>query len=587
MKTNVLYYGDNLDILRRYVQDATVDLVYLDPPFNSNRDYNVIFKDESGQKSDAQIVAFDDTWHWGPGPEAHYAYLTNTALNHGAVPAPVSSIIAALRTGIGENQMMAYLVEMAVRLVELHRVLKPTGSLYLHCDPTASHYLKVLLDAIFDVRNFRNEIVWRRTGAHGSTRSFGPIHDTLLFYARGAAPYFYQLKRPYMRGHVARRYRPDAEGRLKFSSGGNILTGAGATGGESGKAWRRFDPSAKNRHWAIPSDIAQQMPPPFDNMGVLAKLDALYEAGLVEIHPDAAWPTPVRFLDNQDGQPLQDMWSYQPYTDGTVHATPAGVDEDVKWLGPTDPERLGYQTQKPLGLLARVIESSCPPEGVVLDPFCGCGTALVAAQKLDRKWIGIDVTYLSIAVMKARLKDSFGLSDVEVIGQPTEVEGARAMLVGAGLEGQYQFQWWALDLVGAQPQGDTKKKGADKGVDGIINFTGAGGKMESVIVSVKSGHVGAAMIQQFKGAMETHGAAMGLFVTLEEPTGPMKQEAAIAGTYHSEVSGKDYPRLQILTIRELLEEHRKPDLPLLVLPTYQRAERVEKKAAEQGELFGS
>ena len=204
VKTNVLYYGDNLDILRRYVQDATVDLVYLDPPFNSNRDYNVIFKDESGQKSDAQIVAFDDTWHWGPGPEAHYAYLTNTGLNHGAVPAPVSTIVAALRAGIGENQMMAYLVEMAVRLVELHRVLKPTGSLYLHCDPTASHYLKVVLDAIFGPQNFRNDIVWKRFNFHADAKRFGRVTDRILFYSE--TPDF--LFNPRSRKSTRRRSSP-------------------------------------------------------------------------------------------------------------------------------------------------------------------------------------------------------------------------------------------------------------------------------------------------------------------------------------------------------------------------------------------
>jgi DNA modification methylase len=548
VKTDVLYYGDNLDILRRYIPDASVDLVYLDPPFNSNRDYNVIFKDESGRKSDAQIVAFDDTWHWGPGPEAHYAYLTNTGLNHGQVPSPVSTIVAALRAGIGENQMTAYLVEMAVRLVELHRVLRPTGSLYLHCDPTASHYLKIILDAVFDVRNFRNEVTWKRFSAKNDSKQYGRGHDVLLYYTKGPNRTWNVLYGPFEMDYVDENYRYVEPGTGRRYRRGDLT--ANKPGGDVDYEWHAMRPY-KGRHWAYSA----------------ANLDQMLAEGRIEFR-STGMPVYKRYLDEQPGVPLQDLW-----TDIRLHAG--------------SNERLGYPTQKPIALLERIIAASSNPGDIVLDPFCGCGTALVAAEKLGRRWIGIDVTYLSIAVMKARLKDSFGLSDVEVIGQPTEVEGARAMLVGTGLEGQYQFQWWALDLVGAQPQGDTKKKGADKGVDGIVNFTGAGGKMESVIVSVKSGHVGAAMIQQFKGAMETHGAAMGVFITLEEPTGPMKQEAAIAGRYHSEVSGKDYPRLQILTIRELLEEHRKPDLPLLVLPTYQRAERVEKKAAEQAEMFGS
>jgi site-specific DNA-methyltransferase (adenine-specific) len=235
------------------------------------------------------------------------------------------------------------------------------------------------------------------------------------------------------------------------------------------------------------------------------KLHQYIAEGRIFFTPNG-FPRLKRYLDEMEGIPLQDLWADK------------GVQPVVSW----SKEGLGWATQKPVALLERIISASTNPGDIVLDPFCGCGTALVAAEKLGRRWIGIDVTYLSIAVMKARLKDSFGLSLVEVIGQPTEVEGARAMLVGTGLEGQYQFQWWALDLVGAQPQGGAQKKGADKGIDGIINFTGAGGKMESVIVSVKSGGVGAAMIQQLKGAMETHSAAMGLFITLDEPTGPMK-----------------------------------------------------------------
>ncbi len=550
METNVLYYGDNLDILRRYIPAESVDLVYLDPPFNSNASYNVIFKDESGRKSDAQIVAFEDTWHWGPGPEAHYAYLTNTGLNHGKVPSPVSTIVAALRAGIGENQMMAYLVEMAVRLVELHRVLKPTGNLWLHCDPTASHYLKVLLDAIIGPENLRNEIVWKRTTAHSDSKRAGRIHDVLLFYGKSPVTVWNKVFQPYEEEYVEKYYRYKEPDGRRYASGDVAAAGPGPARVFRGEL-REPPPGS---HWRFTQE----------------KLDQFIAEDRIYFTANG-FPRYKRYLDEMEGTPLQDIWADK------------GVQPVVSWSN----EGLGYPTQKPVALLERIIAASSNPGDVVLDPFCGCGTATVAAQKLDRKWIGIDVTYLSIAVMKARLKDSFGLSDVEVIGQPTEVEGARAMLVGTGLEGQYQFQWWALDLVGAQPQGGPQKKGADKGVDGVINFTGAGGKMESVIVSVKSGGVGAAMIQQLKGAMETHGAAMGLFITLEEPTGPMKHEAAIAGTYHSEVSGKDYPRLQIMTIRELLEEHRKPDLPLLVLPTFQRAERVEKKAAEQQqELFG-
>ncbi len=548
MKTDVLYYGDNLEILRKYVSDGSVDLVYLDPPFNSNRDYNVIFKDESGRKSDAQLLAFEDTWHWGPDAEAQYAYLTNTARNGGRVPSTVSTIVAALRSGIGENQMMAYLVEMAVRLVELHRVLKPTGSLYLHCDPTASHYLKVLLDAIFDARNFRNEISWKRSSGKNDPKRYGRVHDVILYYSRSESVAWNNQYGPFEADYVAENYRYVEEATGRRYRRDNLT--ANKAGGDVDYEFHGMRPY-QGRHWAYSK----------------ANMDKMLAEGRIEFR-STGMPVYKRYLDEQPGVPLQDLW-----TDIRLHTG--------------SNERLGWDTQKPLALLERIISASSNPGDIVLDPFCGCGTALVAAQKLGRRWIGIDITYLSIAVMKARLKDSFGLPDVEVIGQPTEVDGARQLLKGAGLEGQYQFQWWALDLIGAQPQGGTQKKGADKGIDGVISFsTGPRGEVGRALVSVKSGGVNSSMIRDLKGVLEREKAEIGLFVTLDEPSAPMRLEAATAGVYHSDLSGRDYQKIQILTIAELLEEHRRPDLPLLVLPTYQRAERVEKKAAEQAELFG-
>jgi DNA modification methylase len=546
VQTNVLYYGDNLDILRRYIPDESVDLIYLDPPFNSNRDYNVIFKDESGNNTDAQLLAFEDTWHWGPDAEAQYAYLTITAHNQGRVPSTVSTIVAALRSGIGENQMMAYLVEMAVRLVELHRVLKPTGALYLHCDPTASAYLKVLLDGIFGPKCFQNEIVWKRTSSHNDSVRFGRVHDVLLFYGKGERPPFNVLRTTLDETYVEKVYtRVD----------------------ESGRRYRLDNISAPGGRGPIYEwgGITQAWRYTKENM------ERLHREGRIRTYPDgrAMINAYVRYLDESEGQPVQDWW------------------DDIGVIAAPAKERLGYPTQKPVALLERIISASSNPGDVVLDPFCGCGTALVAAQKLERRWIGIDVTYLSIAVMRARLKDSFGLADVEVIGQPTEVEGARAMLQGTGLEGQYQFQWWALDLIGAQPVGGVQKKGADRGIDGVISFsTGPRGEVGRALVSVKCGSVNSSQVRDLKGVLDREKAEIGLFVTLEEPSGPMHMEATTAGVYHSELSGRDYPRIQILTIRELLEENRHPELPVLVLPAYQQAEKVEKASPGQREMFG-
>ena len=551
MKTNVLYYGDNLDILRRYIPDESVDLVYLDPPFNSNRDYNVIFKDESGRKSDAQLLAFEDTWHWGPSAEATYTYLTNTARHDGRIPSKVSTIIAALRAGIGENQMMAYLVEMTVRLVELHRVLKPTGSLYLHCDPTASHYLKLVLDAIFDVRNFVNEIIWKRSDAHNDygqgAKHLGRLHDVILSYRRSDAATFNPLYTPLSQVTTDTWYKHVEPGTGRRYNLADITGPGGAAKGNP-----QYEFLGITRYWRYSRE----------------RMQALYDQGLIVQRKPGTVPALKRYLDESKGVALQDVWS------------------DIDMLrGLAKGERLGWATQKPLALLERILAISSNPDDVVLDPFCGCGTALVAAQKLNRRWIGIDVTYLSIAVMRARLKDSFGLEAIEVIGQPTEVEGARQLAQAP--DGRYQFQWWALNLIDAKPLGGVEKKGSDRGIDGSITFTDQNRELHTVLVSVKSGSVNSGMVRDLKGTLEREKAAIGLFITLEEPTREMHLEADTAGLFHSELWNRDYPRIQIISIRELLEEGKRPLLPPFVLPTYQQSEKITiKKAAEQGELFG-
>jgi site-specific DNA-methyltransferase (adenine-specific) len=586
LQANVLYYGDNLEILRKYIPDASVDLIYLDPPFNSNRDYNVIFRDESGNRSDAQLLAFEDTWHWGPSAESTYRYLTNTAHHEGRVPDKVSTIIAALRSGIGSNQMMAYLVEMAVRLVELHRVLKPTGSLYLHCDPTASHYLKILLDAIFEPTNFRNEIIWRRTGSNNNAKRFGPIHQTVFYYAKSDATQFHQVLLPYTKAYVDEAFT-QRDDRGLFQS--VALTGPGTRTGESGKPWRGYDPTTVGRHWQPASYLYKKYKEltrkDLADWPLLERLDRLDEVGLIHRPTPKSVPRYRFYLDDAPGVPAQDIWAHQPGTRGAVHGADQEIDEDVSWLNVRDAERLGWPTQKPVGLLKRIIRASSEPGDVVLDPFCGCGTAVIAAQDLERRWIGIDITYLSIAVMKARLKDSFGI-EAPIIGQPTEVEGARQLAQGD--DGRYQFQWWALNLIDARPLGGSEKKGADRGIDGRLTFTiGPKGEMGQALVSVKSGKVNSAMVRDLKGTIEREKAEIGLFITLEDPTNEMELEATTAGFYTSPIDGRDYPRIQILTIRELLEEHKKPMLPLLILSPYQQAERIpSKRAAEQQELFG-
>jgi site-specific DNA-methyltransferase (adenine-specific) len=560
--TNLLYYGDNLDILRRYIPEESVDLIYLDPPFNSNQSYNVIFKDESGHNSDAQLLAFEDTWHWGPSAEATYAYLTETGRHQGRIPDTVSTIVAALRSALGENQMMAYLVEMAVRLTELHRTMTLTGSLYLHCDPTASHYLKLLMDSIFGPLNFRSEIVWKRTFAHGGARRYGPVHDVILFYSRSDNYTWTPQYTPYSADYLNFFRHEDPDGRRYQAV---ILTGSGIRHGDSGLPWRGIDPTTINRHWAVPGFLRDHLihPRPATTQEALDRLDSM---GRI------LWPNKVggsprlkQYVDDLPGAPLQDVWTDMP-----------PISAQAK-------ERLGYPTQKPLALLERIILSSSRPGDVVLDPFCGCGTAVVGAEKLGRKWIGIDVTYLSIAVMRARLKDVFDLDDVAVIGQPTEVEGARQLAQSPA--GRYQFQWWALGLVDAQPVGGVQKKGADRGIDGVITFSDERHALQTVVGSVKSGHVNSSMVRDLKGTLDREKAAMGLFVTLEESTREMTLEASTAGLYHSDLWNRDYPKLQILSIRELLSG-RHPELPPSRQAPFQKAQPHREAAGEQERLFG-
>jgi site-specific DNA-methyltransferase (adenine-specific) len=292
-----------------------------------------------------------------------------------------------------------------------------------------------------------------------------------------------------------------------------------------------------------------------------------------------------RYLTPSDGTAVGDVWAFQPNTEGTVFGCGAGIDDDVRWLSPRDQERLGRPTQKPLGLIERIVGASSAPGDLGLDPFCGCGTAIVAAQKLDRRWIGIDVTYLAIATMRTRMRDHFPeLGEVPIIGTPTDLYGARKLATETE-NGRYQFQWWAVDAIGATPRGDDRKKGADQGIDGVITFSDVGGQLRTVIVSVKSGGPRADDVRVLKAVMEQQKAAMGILVTLEDPTKPMVKEAVEAGFWHSILYDSDYARIQIITARQILEEGRKPDVPPLVAPQYRQAGQIRGESADQVGMF--
>ena len=525
---NTMYYGDNLDILRshEYFPNECVDLIYLDPPFNSNRNYNVLFKAESGADSEAQITAFEDTWHWGETALATFFDLVRDA------PANVSTAIKALKDLIGHNQMMAYLVMMAARLIELQRVLKPTGSFYLHCDPTASHYLKILLDAIFGTENYRNEIVWQRAPSKGlASRRLPTNHDVILAYQKTQQA-FWNADEMFVPYDINNLDEKTLEQYSKFDEDGRRYRLASLINPNKNRPNLTYEFLGVTRVWRWTKERMQQA----------------YEDGLVVQTKPGNVPSQILYLDEQKGKPLGDIWT------------------DIPPLQGDSAEKLSYPTQKPEALLERIIRAGSNEGDIVLDPFCGCGTTIAAAQKLNRRWTGIDITHLSIALQKYRLQNQFELvsgSDYDVIGEPVTVDAARALAHDPDNEGRYQFEWWALSLIGAKPtngqSGSRKgKKGADRGIDGIINFfeEGASGKpiAATVVVQVKSGKVTSRDIRDLKGTVEREEAAIGVFITLEKPTQAMLKEALLAGYYESPGRrDKRYRKIQILTIGDLLE----------------------------------
>jgi DNA modification methylase len=476
---NKLYYGDNLDILRENVGTESVDLIYLDPPFNSNRRYSVLFKEKTGNEAQAQIEAFDDTWTWSQDSEAAYVELLN-----GNAPNRVKDAVEAMRKLLGDNDVLAYLVMMAVRLVELRRVLKTDGSLYLHCDPTASHYLKIILDAIFGPKNFQNEIVWCYEIGGRSKKRWARKHDVLLFYSKSNDFYFdwTAVKAPRKAGtHM--RVAIDQDGREYQEK----------TDSKTGKVYKYYLDEG-----AIPPD---------------------FWIGIQQLNREAA-------------------------------------------------ERLGYPTQKPLALLERLIAASSEPGDVMLDPFCGCGTSVDAAQKLGRKWIGIDITTLAVDLIDARLRHTYGeqiRGTYEILGIPRDQAGATALFKRS----PFEFERWAVMLVDGQPN---EKQVGDRGIDGVIRIAiDAKGNSEKVLISVKGGATNPGHVRDLLGTVESQRAAMGVFISMNTPTTRMLEAANHSGIY-KHVDGRSYPKIQIITIVDLLDGKR-PQIPATLLPYFQAVKR--------------
>ncbi len=514
IEKNKLYYGDNLEVLQRYVKDESVDLVYLDPPFNSRQDYNVLFAEKDGSQSSSQIHAFEDTWEWNIDAQRSYELIVEQG-------GRVADALRAFKTFLFNSDMMAYLAMMAPRLVELKRVLKETGSIYLHCDPTASHYLKILMDAVFGPQFFRNEIIWKRSHAHSDSKQgaqhFGRITDTLLFYSRGAKTTWNALYTPYDQKYIERDYRRlDADGRRYRID--NLQGPGGAAKGNPS-----YEVMGVTRYWRYSKEKMEKL---------------IAEGRVIQTRPGAV-PQYKRYLDEMPGVGVQNLW------------------DDLPNINNRSNEMLGYGTQKPEALLERIINASSNEGDVVLDPFCGCGTSVQVAQRLNRRWIGIDITHLAIGLIKKRLSDAFGpeiKNTYEVIGEPTDYAGAAQLAE----EDKYQFQWWALGQAGARPT--DQKKGADRGIDGRLYFhDDDSGKSKQIIFSVKAGNVTVSQVRDLRGVLEREKAEIGVFLTFDEPTKPMNKEAAEAGFYKSS-DGSTYARLQILTIQQILDG-KQPEYP--------------------------
>jgi DNA modification methylase len=474
---NYLYYGDNLPILRDYIGDESIDLIYLDPPFKSNQDYNVLFTEQDGARAAAQIMAFEDTWEWNQVSAATFEEMVERG-------GKVSQVMQAFWTFLGGNDMMAYLSMMAPRLIELQRVLKPTGSIYLHCDPTASHYLKLLMDAVFDPRNFQNEIVWHYRKWPSGKYTFQRNHDVVFFYSRSG-----DRDRTFNQLFMER-----APSTLKRFGTAKIISGYDEDG---------------NR---VPSQMDSE---------------------------------------DSEGVRMDDVWD----------------------IGRVPPIKQLYPTQKPQPLLDRIVTASSNEGDIVLDPFCGCGTAIISAHSLHRQWIGIDITHLAVGLIKHRLFDAFGSeATYEVIGEPVSLPDAQQL----ASEAPFQFQAWALGLVHARTAASSKK-GADQGVDGRLLFHDdpKPGNTKQIILSVKSGAIPPNHIRELRGVIDREKAAIGVLLTLREPTKPMRVEAASAGFYHSPLGSK-HPKIQILTIESLLNGAT-IDAPLpKVNVTFKRSQRVQK-----------
>ncbi|WP_287231503.1 DNA methyltransferase [Microcystis sp. Msp_OC_L_20101000_S702] len=534
---NKLYYGDNLEVLRKYIKDESIDLCYIDPPFNSKRNYNQIYNN-LGKEDQAQAQAFVDTWTWDN--HANEALEEIQSNYQGKFTSQTIDLIDGLTKVLGKGSLLAYLVSMTLRIVEIHRVLKSTGSFYLHCDPTASHYLKIVLDTIFCSQggDYIAEITWERTSAHSDSKTFANTTDVIFLYSKRILMFNQQFK-PYSEEYLKKYYKhQDGKGRFLDRD----LTAGGLSGGGYNYDWKGI-----KKLWRCPIETMQK-----------------YEEQNKLYYTRNGTPRLKQYLEEMPGVPLTNLWN------------------DIPPINSQASERLGYPTQKPEALLERIIKASSNKGDIILDAYCGCGTTIAVAERLERNWIGIDITYQSISLMLKRLEDSFGknvLDKIELNGIPKDIESAKALATKPDDRTRKEFEKWAVLTYSNNRAVINDKKGADKGIDAIAYFQGDKDNREKIIFQVKSGNVKSGDIRDLQGTMTLQGAALGIFITLKPPSKDMVQTAKSAGIYRSPYRSQSVDKIEIVTVQEILEQKKRLD----VILTFEVLKTAEKQRETQGQ----
>lgn len=556
---NHLYYGDNLEVLRKYIRDESIDLCYIDPPFNSKRNYNQIYNN-LGKEDLAQSQAFMDTWTWDKLAEKGFGEIIDN--NRGIFTHQTIKLILGLRSVLNESSLIAYLISITLRVAEIYRALKPTGSFFFHCDPTSSHYIKLVLDSIFlpNGGEFQNEITWKRAFAHCDTKQgmkrCGNIKDNIFFYTKSKNYNWNTIFTEYKLDYLDSEYRHvDKDGRNYKQTD---LTAA-KPGGDTSYEWRVKRELKEESNWiADLNDDYLNPDPNWQYKGVTPYRNrywAYSKENMIQFaiqgklfHRKTGMPRLKQYSEEMVGIPLQNIW------------------DDIPPLTTHDKERLGYPTQKPEALLERIIKVSSNEGDVILDAYCGCGTTVAVAQKLNRKWIGIDITYQSISLILKRLEDSHGstvLNAVNLSGIPKDIRSAEELAVKKDDRVRKEFEKWAVLTYSQNRAAINQKKGSDHGIDGWGFFPITDKQFGRIVFQVKSGKVGSKDIRDLLGTITREKAELGIFITLQTPTKDMVKEAKAYGLYHYDLMNQDIPKIQIVTIQEILEKEVRLSLPLV------------------------